>query len=189
MRTAILALLAILQIGAAPRPAEPPQTMTLVQEQQCGVPEVNLRGICVDIRTKDLSRYEGKVNAAACVTGAMSQAEAGRRIRLMWNAYRPTCSGGGIGSNGDIIKFAVSARTFEFVSLAATVWCMDLNDFDNPQRQTPLDYTISEMGRSPSARATLQPYYDELRAGGALTRVEAEAMGADYPRMRAECRQ
>ena len=187
MRTTILAGLAVLNLGAAARPAEPPHKMTFVQQQQCGVPEVNLRGICVDIRSKDQPRYERKVNTAACVTGEMSQDEAKRRIALMWAAYRPTCGGGAVGVDGDIIKYAVSARTFDFVMMSANIWCMDLNSFDNPRGQTVLDFTIVEMGRSVSAGTILQPYYDQLRDGGALTRAEAEALGPNYPRMRTEC--
>ena len=189
MRTVILAGLAVLQLGASPATVSEPAMMTFVQEPQCGVPEVNLRGLCTDVRTKDSSRYERKVNVAACITAEMAPEEVRRRNRGVWQTFRPTCSGSGVGSNGDIIKYAVISRTLDFVSLAANVWCMDVNDFDNPERQTPLDFTVSEMARSASARATLQPYYDELRRGGALTRAEAEALGPNYPRMRAECRQ
>ena len=178
MRTVILAGLAILLTGAATEstPIEPPHTYTQDDPRfDLGA----LTGICSDVRAKNSFRYEAKVSAAARVGSQDSATEMRTKVGALFRDH----------SRGNLLKYAVAVRTYDFLYTAANVWQIDLNVADESDGLTVLDYTVAtlERNRGRPAEAELTDYRDMLIRAGARTTAQLQA-GEDC-RPSTRCRQ
>ena len=187
MRTVILAGLAILLTGAATEstPIEPPHTYTQDDPRfDLGA----LTGICSDVRAKNSFRYEAKVSAAARVGSQDSATEMRTKVGALFRDHMPRCNGFDV-SRGNLLKYAVAVRTYDFLYTAANVWQIDLNVADESDGLTVLDYTVAtlERNRGRPAEAELTDYRDMLIRAGARTTAQLQA-GEDC-RPSTRCRQ
>ena len=185
IRASVFAVV-VLFIGGGPSiAATPPRSGLAAQEEPLA-----LNGICNDVRTRNNPRYERKVFIAAGVhpdDGIAFMAGGGhpdpnreREIRASvsasFAAYMPVCDGFNL-SGGNIVKYAVASRTYDFVYAAANLWDVDLNGVDARDRRTVLDYVLSEMSRNVGRPAwdELDGYRSMLVRAGARTTAQLEA--------------
>ena len=168
--------------------------------QQCPSKE-NLPDLCIAIGTQlpDASgefrfAYERIVSEAACVDQADDDALRARKIGQMWQKFGDTLICNNVRFNvrdGNVLKWAVSARNVDFLFDAACVWQVDLNRIDSIDARTVLDYTFDEYMRHEDhpVGKTIKSYYDFLRfgcGGGRKTivarhRAELCAAGGSMP--------
>lgn len=144
--------------------------------QQCPSKE-NLPNLCMWIGTlkpdaggKFRFAYEKIVSEAACVDQADGDAVRARKIGHMWQKFGDTliCNNTRFNvQDGNVLKYAVSARDEDFLFDAACVWQVDLNRIDGIDARTVLDYTFDEYLRheNQSIGKTIKRYYDLLRFG------------------------
>ena len=161
-----------------------------------------LNGLCSDVRTRNRPRYERKVFMAAGVHpddgiafmagGGHPNPDREREIRAsvsaLFAAHMPVCDGFNL-SGGNILKYSVAARAYDFIYAAAILWDVDLNGVDDHDGRTVLDYVLYEMDRNVGrpAWAELDGYRSMLVRAGARTTAQLEA-GEDC-RPSTRCRQ
>ncbi len=187
MRTGIFVGLAVLQLGAAPIPVLSAPVLRGAQAQQCPVPEVALRGVCDDVRARSI-RAEDKVEAAACVLPSDSPEVMQTKVQALFRDHMPRCNGFNV-SRGNILKYAVAYRTYDFLYTAANKWRVDLNVADETDGRTVLDYVEdqipSNVGRP--AYGDLIAYREMLIRAGARTTAQLE--GGEGCRPSTRCRE
>ena len=180
MRTVILAGLAVLNLGAAPRPMDPPHQY-----------ETNwISGLCSAVRGGQSDRYQQKIEDAAGVTPSDSPELRRQKTADLFAHRMPTCDGADFSvSHGNILKYAVSVRTFDFINLAAYTFDADLNAVDSSDGRTVLDFVDDEISRNVGrpAEDELRYYRDFLVGAGARTTAQLQA-GEDC-RPSTRCRQ
>ena len=141
-----------------------------VVERICQPDGSRLAGICSDVRTGNASRYESKIEQAACVSPSDSQRDRQRKIQDAWNQFDSYlhCDGFNV-RRGNILKYAINQGVSGFIYTAVNVWRVDLNRPDASDGKTVLQYVESELERSRGTpqESMYQSYYNELRRGGA----------------------
>ncbi|WP_374347279.1 hypothetical protein [Phenylobacterium sp.] len=81
-------------------------------------------------------------------------------------------------TNSNLLKLAVARQSQPFLDDALRVWKVDLNQIDNVDGATVLDYIIRKKAEAGSNRVLNQVYdnyYARFRAAGALTADEVRA--------------
>ena len=106
-----------------------------------------------------------------------SEEEAGRKIRAMWTKYEDKliCNNTRFDVlDGNMLKFAASARFEDFLFDTAMIWQVNLNRVDPSDGRTVLDYVQKEIdkNRGSALEGKLKTYYDMLRTSGAKHRSE-----------------
>ncbi|RYG89559.1 MAG: hypothetical protein EON59_01415 [Alphaproteobacteria bacterium] len=94
------------------------------------------------------------------------------RVRYLWldnqHAFRCTAQNFNL-SNGNLLKYSVRSRSFEFIVAAIEDWHLELNFIDLADHRTILDYVAreAEANDGNSDSATINSYLDALREVGA----------------------
>ena len=134
-----------------------------------------LLGICDDVRARS-SQSETKVETAAGVQPGDSQELMQSKVQTLFRDHMPRCNGFNV-SRGNILKYAVAFRTYDFLYTAANTWQVDLNVADANDRRNVLDYVENELlkNRGMPAEADLLSYRDMLVRAGARTTAQLEA--------------
>ena len=146
-----------------------------------------LQGICSRIRARD-NRAEDQVLRAAGVVLGEPDDRSNERVGALFAAHMPLCDGFNL-SRGSVLKYAVAARTYDFLFTAANIWEVDLNVVDAGDGRNLLDYVETEIWRNEGkpAEAELVGFRDMLLRAGARTTAQLEA-GEDC-RPSTRCRQ
>ena len=174
MRTAILAGLAVLLLGAA-SPSWGSTTSNAPTQDDPRFDLTALQGICSDVRGGN-SRYEEKVLLAARVMPGATDEQRRANVGSLFATHMPMCSGYNL-HPGNILKFAVAARNYDFLYTAANVWRVDLNVADTSDGRNVLDYLEVELSKNlgKPIEAELTSYRDMLIRAGARTTAQLEA--------------
>ncbi len=146
-----------------------------------------LQGICSDVRSRN-PRFEQRILQAAGVTPEDTDAELRAKVGDLFEVHLPLCDGFNV-SRGSIIKYAVAARTYDFLYDVANVWDVDLNIPDASDGRNVLDYLDVEISKNVGKplEAELTVYRDMLVRAGARTTAQLDA-GEDC-RPSTRCRQ
>lgn len=134
--------------------------------------------ICLDVMSKTSAKdesphqyeYEEKIYAAACVNAKDDEKATAAKIRYMWSVVKPTCTGSDFEVNrGSILKYALKVRAYDLVRQAAESWNVDLNDVDDTDGRTVLDYVDKEIvkHRGSDDESVLRMFWQVLRKQGA----------------------
>lgn len=141
-----------------------------------------LRGLCTIVSTiqeddtiggRYMWAYQRQLLIAANVDITADDEETvARKIREVWeaNKHRFQCSSASFDiPRGNIIKFAVNAKFDHFIDDMVN-WGIELNDIDEYDQRTVLDYIEHQIQRNQgsSIERRLRGYYDLLRKAGAL---------------------
>ena len=141
-----------------------------------------LRGICNYVYGKIEDKtdpenwtfaYERQIYEAAGVDFKLDTADIARRkIRQMWDANqsRLRCNRGDFDvTNGSILKYAVAKRTFDFIDNAVSVWGVDVNQPDDSDGKTLLDYIDQKIAENlgNDLEPVLRSYVSKLVSFGA----------------------
>ena len=134
-----------------------------------------LHGICGDVRAGN-SRFNAKILRAARVLPSDTDGELRSKVAALFAAAMPLCDGFNL-RDGSILKYAVAARTYEFLFNAANSWDVDLNRIDASDGRTVIDYLDNEISKNLGrpAESELQSYRDILVRAGARTTAQLEA--------------
>lgn len=121
--------------------------------------------------------YQKIVFDAACAKPSDPEHVAAEKIRRMWTKFedRLTCNHVRFDvQNGNVLKYAASARFEDLLFDAAMIWKVDLNRVDISDGRTLLDYVSKEIDRNKgnAVEGKLKSYYDMLRISGARHRSE-----------------
>jgi hypothetical protein len=99
------------------------------------------------------------------------------RLRYLWLDNQPVfgCTASNFDiSNGNLLKYSISSRSYEFLNYAIEDWQLELNFIDPADHRTVLDYVEREAkanaGNSDSA--TIDEYFSALQQAGAKRCVE-----------------
>ena len=127
--------------------------------------------------------YQDKIYAAAGVTADDTPASRRQKVQRLWAQHdlykRLTCSDPGF--HGPLLKWAVHQRFDALVVDYAHKWGLPLNQIDEIDGRTALDYVADErqaaQGRdAPATVRTLGTYFTIMRAAGAKHRVEIDGV-------------
>ena len=121
--------------------------------------------------------YQKIISDAACVSSRDSETEIAKKVQRLWASYEDKLVCNNVRfdvQDGNILKFAASARFEDFLFDAAMVWKVNLNRVDPSDGRTVLDYVQKEIDRNKgtSIESKLKSYYDMLRTSGAKHRSE-----------------
>jgi hypothetical protein len=175
-------------LAMAPATADLVAVVDRIPAANCPDPS-KLLGICrslndqrrVPIANTDRTQYEyeQKMKEAACVLPGEDQATVRRKVQTLWNNHQTNfgCTVAGFDlSNGNILKYSVRSRAFDFLNLSVETWNLNLNIVDPVDNKTVLDYLRSEIeansNTSNEILPQLQEYYDFLKDAGAKHRSE-----------------
>lgn len=160
------------------RAADPPR--------QCPDPS-KLRGLCSMVlnQERDLTPrssfeylYERTIYDAGCANFETDSDELIKhKISLLISRSRSQLICKGVNFDvpeGNIYKYAISARTYGLIDKAIDEWGSDLNWIDSYDDTTLLDYVKKQIDRSRNTGqyATLNNYFNKLRLNGAKFRRE-----------------
>ncbi len=123
--------------------------------------------------------YQTKIYKAAGVADPKEAGDAASnaRITTLWTELlqHVTCDNSTFNvRNGSLLKYAVSAHFDSFIFEATRKWKIPLNNVDQSDGRTVLDYVADELkiAANSSLREKLEKYYRQLRAAGAKHRRE-----------------
>ena len=143
-----------------------------------------LNNLCVDIAERVEEpiespfayRYERLVHEAACADPEKDSEDLiNRKIQSMWVKLDPKCNNANFDvPRGSVLKYSILTRNYDFISLAAEIWKVNLNAIDPSDNRTLLDYIQKEAERNKGTKAEtiLKGYYKTLRELGAKHRSE-----------------
>ena len=122
--------------------------------------------------------FENLFADAAHVAPTDTREQVHAKIRFFINDNMPRlkCNGSYNGADGNILKLAVLRQFDELIDRALGKWKIDVNQVDEEDGKTVLDYIADLRARSPSD-TTLSRYYDDFRAAGGKHRAELEREG------------
>lgn len=158
----------------------------LAKKQDCNGEEgPKIKNICffVGSRMRDSSpnprytyMYQKKFYEAACVGESDSEEVAAEKIRALWKSIRPamTCTNTHFDvDQGSILKYAISKNFEDFIDEVIR-WKIDLNEVDNSDQRTLLDYVKYHMDRNKGneLESKFKMYYIKLRGAGAKHKEE-----------------
>lgn len=140
-----------------------------------------LRGICYTVvsQIKDNDpkspfqyMFEKRIYEAAGATYEEPDDVIAHKISKLFaeNEQALICEGSDFDvTEGNILKYAISGRTFAFINKAIDEWHVNLNVVDKIDNTTVLDYVERQIGRMKGtiAENTLRNYYIKLRKAGA----------------------
>lgn len=156
------------------------------QVKQCP-DKSKLMNICGDVSGMSLDHdeesnyvytYQRKIYEASCADIENdSPAEIVKKVNLMWNLYEKDlkCRSPQFDiTDGSIIKFAVKKGFRSFIEDVTLSWKLDLNEVDEIDGMTVLDYTRKEIerNRGNSVEPKLREYYEAFRKAGAKHKSE-----------------
>lgn len=118
--------------------------------------------------------YERLMAEAAGVTAADDAATSKRKVQMLWrenqgaNDFRCTASNFNL-ANGNLLKYSVSSRSYNFLNTALGKWELELNFIDPVDHRTLLDYLRIELEANVgnSDEDSLKYLYDASRERGA----------------------
>jgi len=146
-----------------------------------------LRNLCSSINMLDEDKdpnspyvylYQRLILEAACVDSLDTPIEMRRKVNELWNNYPADflCKNiTGFDVNpGNVLKLAVRNKFKSFLVDAAQVWKVNLNQVDEADSRTVLDYVVKEIQRYKNTEdeAVIKNYYDILRKAGAKHKSE-----------------
>lgn len=109
---------------------------------------------------------------AACVSDSDDEESTSKKVQKMWTQYEDKliCNNTRFDViDGNMLKFAASARFEDFLFDAAMIWKVDLNRVDPGDGRTVLDYVQKELDKykGTAIEPKLRSYFDMLRSSGA----------------------
>ncbi|MFD1191977.1 tetratricopeptide repeat protein [Phenylobacterium conjunctum] len=129
--------------------------------------------------------YENELADAAGVFESDSEAVMDGKIGRLLDANMPRLLCNSINfnpNNGNILKLSIARKSDGFIDSALTRWKLNLNQVDEVDGRTVLDYIEA---RAASEQPRFRPIYDNyakrFRAAGAKSRTELEAAGSIPP--------
>ena len=104
-------------------------------------------------RPDDRTQYtfQEMMREAACVDAGDSAELEASKIRSMWDSHPEWFRCNAVNFDlpgGDILKYSVRTRTFEFINEALDSWKLDFNHVADESGWTLLDYIENEMGEN-----------------------------------------
>lgn len=183
---------AFAKVTAAESCEKEPELVTQAKELVDALTEVpggcakaeKLDNLCVDIAERVEEpiespfayRYERLVHEAACADPEKDSEDLiNRKIQSMWVKLDPKCNNANFDvPRGSVLKYSILTRNYDFISLAAEIWKVNLNAIDPSDNRTLLDYIQKEAERNKGTKAEtiLKGYYKTLRDLGAKHRNE-----------------
>lgn len=124
-----------------------------------------------DRNGKNKYLYQTKIYEAACVTDADTRDAINRKVREVWRISKEKlkCNATSFDVvDGNVLKYAFSEEFADFLD-DAIAWGVDLNQVDDSDHQTVLDYIESYIDkyRGGSLEQRYRNYYMKLRDAGA----------------------
>ena len=116
--------------------------------------------------------YGRLMEEAAGVTPADDATTKKRKVQMLWRDNQSvfTCTASNFNlANGNLLKYSVSSRSYNFINTALGQWELELNFIDPVDRRTLLDYLRRELdaNRGNSDESALKNLYDASRERGA----------------------
>lgn len=125
-----------------------------------------------------LYEYQRIVDLAACASIERdTPADYSKKIRALWetSASELKCTAPGFSSvPSSVIKLAIHKQFKDVLIDATQAWKIDLNEVDEGDAMTVLDFTSAEIQRNKGTvnESVLRQYYDILRKAGSKHRTE-----------------
>lgn len=119
--------------------------------------------------------YERLVSEAACVSPTDDEPAKISKIQSLWrnnqSAFKCNSTDFDV-SDGSILKYSVSSRSFNFINTAISKWKLDLN-FHDRDGQTVYDYVQGQIDRNrgSSIESVLKDYLQKIEDGGGKPRT------------------
>lgn len=156
-----------------------------VLDNDCPPPkEKDYKMLCSDVASKALAAkneyyyysYEKRILELSCVNIEVDDEETiKRKVQLFWNKYKNKCKCDSVTfniPNVNILKFAITKNTMDFIEVLVLNYELDINFTDPEDMKNLLDYMNDEIekmkttGASQSSVKVYEKYRDSLIAIG-----------------------